>query len=121
MPVVGTVVSLRLEDDMGAGIVQTSDGQVGQPWSVGRIVLWEQDARAARSSAHLGLVVLSPLMHNADTTLIETVAPSGPGAGTTAAAGSSVVVPGCGCRAGVGTATMCRSGRKGAPDAFRCV
>lgn len=73
-PVVGTVVYLRPEDDMGAGIVQTIDGQVVQPWSVGRIALWEQDAQAAVASARLGLVVLSPLMHNADTTLVETAA-----------------------------------------------
>jgi hypothetical protein len=73
-PVVGTVVYLRPEDDMGDSIVQTIDGQVVQPWSVGRIALWEQDAQAALASARLGLIVLSPLMHNADTALVETAA-----------------------------------------------
>jgi hypothetical protein len=59
---------------MGDSIVQTIDGQVVQPWSVGRIALWEQDAQAALTSARLGLIVLSPLMHNADTALVETAA-----------------------------------------------
>jgi hypothetical protein len=73
-PVVGTVIYLRPEADMGDRIMQTIDGQVVQPWSVGRIALWEQDAAAALASNRLGLVILSPLMHNADTALVETAA-----------------------------------------------
>jgi hypothetical protein len=73
-PVVGTVVYLRPEADMGDRITQTIDGQVVQPWSVGRIALWEQDAAAALASNRLGLVILSSLMHNADVALVETAA-----------------------------------------------
>jgi len=73
-PVVGTVIYLRPEADMGDRITQTIDGQVVQPWSVGRIALWEQDAATALASNRLGLVILSPLMHNADAALVETAA-----------------------------------------------
>jgi GGDEF domain-containing protein len=51
-------------------MLQKKDSQAVQPWSVGRIALWEQDAPAALASGQLGLVVLSPLMRNADTGLV---------------------------------------------------
>ncbi|NJN68145.1 MAG: hypothetical protein HC884_16240 [Chloroflexaceae bacterium] len=72
--VVGTVVYLRPEADAGDTIAPTIDGQVVQPWGVGRIALWEQDAQAALASGSLGLVVLSPLMRDADVALVETAA-----------------------------------------------
>ncbi len=72
--VVGTVVYLRPTADMGNTIAQMIDGQLIQPWTVGRIALWEQDAQAALQSARLGLVVLSPLMRHADAALVEAAA-----------------------------------------------
>jgi hypothetical protein len=72
--VVGTVVYLRPEADAGDTIAPTIDGQVVQPWGVGRIALWEQDGQAALASGSLGLVVLSPLMRDADVALVETAA-----------------------------------------------
>jgi hypothetical protein len=71
---VGTVVYLRPEADAGDTIAPTIDGQVVQPWGVGRIALWEQDGQAALASGSLGLVVLSPLMRHADVALVETAA-----------------------------------------------
>jgi hypothetical protein len=69
--VVGTVVYLAPEHDVGDTLNQQVDGQVVQTWSFGRIRLWEQDAAAALASANLGLVVLSPLMHNASAPLVQ--------------------------------------------------
>jgi hypothetical protein len=69
--VVGTVIYLAPDHDVGDTLVQQVDGQVVQTWSFGRIRLWEQDAAAALASANLGLVVLSPLMHNASAPLVQ--------------------------------------------------
>jgi hypothetical protein len=72
--IVGTVVYLAPEYDVGDTITQTIDGQVVQAWPVGRVRLWEQDAHAALASASLGQVVLSPLMPNATAEMVETAA-----------------------------------------------
>jgi len=69
--VVGTVVYLAPEHDVGDTLIQQIDGQVIQTWSFGQIRLWEQDAAAALASANLGLVVLSPLMRNASAPLVQ--------------------------------------------------
>jgi hypothetical protein len=70
-PVVATMVFLWPDTDVGDTVAQTIDGQMVQPWSVGRIALWEPNAQAALASGQLGLVVLSPLMRNVDAALVE--------------------------------------------------
>jgi hypothetical protein len=72
--VVGTVVYLAPEYDVGDTLMQVIDGQVVQAWPVGRIQLWTQDAQDALAANSLGLAVLSPLMHNADASLVEAAA-----------------------------------------------
>ena len=72
--VVGTVVYLAPEYDVGDTLMQVIDGQVVQAWPVGRIQLWTQDAQAALAANSLGLAVLSPLMRNADASLVEAAA-----------------------------------------------
>lgn len=69
--VIGTMVYLTPECDVGDTITQMIDGHVVQAWQVGCLRLWEQDAQAALASGNLGLAVLSPLMRNADVTLVE--------------------------------------------------
>jgi len=72
--VVGTVVYLAPEYDVGDTLTQTIDGQVVQAWPIRRIQLWTQDAQAALAANSLGLAVLSPLMRNADASLVEDAA-----------------------------------------------
>jgi hypothetical protein len=68
--VVGTIVYLSPEYDFGDKLTQVIDGQIIQTWQFARIRLWEQDAQVALESNSLGLVVLSPLMRNADEQLV---------------------------------------------------
>jgi hypothetical protein len=72
--VVGTIVYLTPECEVGDPIPQTIDGEIVQGCTIGRLRMWEQDAQAALASGKLGLVVLSPLMRNADSALVETAA-----------------------------------------------
>jgi hypothetical protein len=74
LAVVGTVVYLAPAYDVGDTLEQWIDGTLVRAWPLGRIALWEQDAPTALASARLGLVVLSPLMRNADAQLVETAA-----------------------------------------------
>lgn len=69
--VVGTLVYLAPEYDVGDRLTQTLDGQAVLDWPLRCVRLWQQDARAAFASGSVGLAVLSPLMHNADATLVE--------------------------------------------------
>ncbi len=72
--VVGTVVYLAPEYDVGDMLTQTIDGQVVQAWPIRRMQLWTQDAQAALAANSLGPAVLSPLMRNADASLVEAAA-----------------------------------------------
>ena len=71
IPVIGTVVYLAPAYDVGDSLEQRIDGVVQQAWPLRSVRLWEQDATAALATGTLGLAVLSPLMHNADTTTVE--------------------------------------------------
>lgn len=71
LTIVGTVIYLAPEYDVGDAITQTIDGQTIYTWQMQCIRLWEHDARSAVASGNLGLTVLSPLMHHADSNLVE--------------------------------------------------
>jgi hypothetical protein len=71
MTIVGTVVYLTPACDVGDTLTQTIDGQVVQQWSLHSVRLWQLDARAAVQSGNVGLAVLSPLMQNANTEVVE--------------------------------------------------
>jgi hypothetical protein len=68
--ILGTLVYLAPAYDVGDTLTQTVDGQVMQAWKIPCVRLWEQEAAAALASGNLALIVLSPLMHNADSTLV---------------------------------------------------
>jgi hypothetical protein len=69
--VVGTLVYLIPEADVGDGLAQVIDGETVSEWPVHCVRLWEQDAAAALASGSPGLAVLSPLMRGADLRLVE--------------------------------------------------
>jgi hypothetical protein len=71
VPVIGTVVYLASAYDVGDSLEQTIDGVVVQSWPMRSVRLWEYDSAAAIASGALGLAVLSPLMHNASSVVVE--------------------------------------------------
>ena len=68
--VLGSVVYLNPTADSGDTLTQMVDGVALQVWPVRVVRLWQHDAAAAVSSGTLGLAVLSPLMANANETLV---------------------------------------------------
>lgn len=74
VPVIGTVVYLAPAYDVGDTLEQIIDGVVVQSWPMQSVRLWEYDAATAIASGALGLVVLSPLMHNASSVVVEQAA-----------------------------------------------
>ncbi len=72
--VVGTMVYLTPEADVGDGLTQIIDGQTVSHWPVHCLRLWQQDARSALAAGSLGLAVLSPLMRGAYRGLVEEAA-----------------------------------------------
>jgi hypothetical protein len=68
--ILGTLVYLAPAYDVGDTLTQTVDGQVMQAWKIPCVRLWEQEAAAALASGNLALIVLSPFMYNADSTLV---------------------------------------------------
>ncbi|NJP04953.1 MAG: hypothetical protein HC837_04660, partial [Chloroflexaceae bacterium] len=70
-PILGTIVYLSPEYDVGDTIAAVLDGQEQYRWTIRVIRLWEEDARAAVESGSLLMTVLSPLMHNASVATVE--------------------------------------------------
>lgn len=57
--------------DVGDTLTQVIDGQPVQTWQFRRVRLWKYDARAAVDTDLPGLAALCPLLHAADTALVE--------------------------------------------------
>lgn len=72
--VLGSVVYLNPTADGGDRLVQVVDGATVQDWPLRAVRLWHHDAAAAVASGALGLMVLSPLMANANEALVEQAA-----------------------------------------------
>lgn len=72
--IVGSVVYLTPECDIGDTLTQAIDGQAVHTWQIACVRLWEQEAPSILAAGSPGLAVLSPLMHNADAALIEQAA-----------------------------------------------
>jgi hypothetical protein len=70
-PVIGVVVYLAPAYDVGDALVQEIDGVIVQSWPMRCVRLWEHDAITAVTSGALGLTVLSPLMQNASSAIVE--------------------------------------------------
>ena len=70
--ITGTIIYLNKRSDVGDTIRQTVDDHVLLEWPIHCIRLWQQDAHAALASGKVGLAVLSPLMHDATETLVQT-------------------------------------------------
>lgn len=71
LPVIGTVIYLTPDTDVGSAIRQTVGGRDVIDWRVPTVRLWELDAADAVRQGGLGLTVLSPLMQGATVPLVE--------------------------------------------------
>lgn len=71
VPVLGALVYVTPAADVGDALEQVVDGVVLQTWAPRVVRLWELDAPAAVASGAVGLAVLSPLMRDASTQLVE--------------------------------------------------
>ena len=69
--VMGTLVYLTPECDVGDTLRQMIDSAEIRSWSVPCIRLWQLEAAATLTSGNLGLAVLMPLMSDADSSLVE--------------------------------------------------
>jgi hypothetical protein len=74
VPVVGTLIYLAPQYDVGDKLEQIINGAIVQSWPLQCVRLWEHDAAAALASGALGQIVLSPLMHNANQRIVEEAA-----------------------------------------------
>jgi hypothetical protein len=72
--VIGTLIYLKPEDDVGDTLQQIIDGQVVSAWRLPVVRLWELEAAEAVQPGAPGLAVLSPLMHGASVALVEQAA-----------------------------------------------
>jgi hypothetical protein len=74
IPVIGTLIYLAPQYDVGNTLDQVIDGVTVHSWPINTIRLWEYDAAKALASGALGQIVLSPLMRNADQHIVEAAA-----------------------------------------------
>ena len=75
-PILATAIYLTPADEPQDNLDQRMDGVRGWSADIPSIRLWEQDAYAALASNAPGLIALAPLMHGADTALVEAAARS---------------------------------------------
>jgi hypothetical protein len=73
-PILGTLVYLRPEDDVGQALAQAPAQAGGWAVQFSCLRLWEQDAAAAVASGLPGLLALSPLLGGATAALAEQAA-----------------------------------------------
>ncbi len=74
IPVIGTLIYLAPQYDIGDKLDQIIDGVTVQSWPIHCVRLWEYDAATALASGALGQIVLSPLMRNANQQIVEEAA-----------------------------------------------